>query len=192
MAKSRHISNINFYRRLLWPSPHTEFRLPEGYQYSIHRLRPWQLASLGSKYSLQYLLYCLIYTLVGGTRHYRGLAIADPSGIVKHTAMVFPRYFRFPFMGRDDLQIGLLKTDPSAEGLGLASYAVQELLRTMEPKNAFCWYLADQQNLPSLRVAEKNGFELVARGCRTSRLGLRLFGSFVIQESVIQSISQGQ
>ena len=42
------------------------------------------------------------------------------------------------------------------------------------------WYVVDEDNASSIRVAEKAGFRLVGSGLRTKRLGLRVLGRFVL------------
>ncbi len=98
---------------------------------------------------------------------------------VVHRTCVFPGYFRFPFMAKNDLQIGDTWTDPAARGQGLATKAIGEVLRrTSAPRY---WYLVDQENAPSIRVIEKSGFQNLGTGVRTKRWGLRVLGAYRLQ-----------
>lgn len=94
-----------------------------------------------------------------------------------HRLIVTPRWFRFPFMGRGDLQLGDLWTDPAARGQGLARAAIAEALRLARHADQV-WYLADAQNDASARLAESVGFQLHGAGRRTRPLGLHLAGWF--------------
>ena len=100
-----------------------------------------------------------------------------------HRSLVTPRYFRFPFMGKDDLQIGDTWTAPVHRGKGLATFAIQKLLDLHKKPGRKIWYVVDEENLPSIRAAEKAGFIRVGEGQRTKRFGMRTFGSYVIKTS---------
>jgi ribosomal protein S18 acetylase RimI-like enzyme len=114
---------------------------------------------------------------VFANRDYGHLAVYAGSRLV-HRSGVYPGFFRFPFMGRDDLQIGNTWTDPEHRGRGLAAHAVREVVaRTARPGRRF-WYVVEDSNAASIRVIEKAGFVLAGRGERTSRLGLRALGAF--------------
>ena len=45
------------------------------------------------------------------------------------------------------------------------------------------WYIADEGNRASLRVAEKSGFEIRGLGRKEKRFGSRLLGSYKLDES---------
>ena len=98
-----------------------------------------------------------------------------------HRSCVFPGYFRFPFMGKDDLQIGDTWTAPDHRGKGLALFALQEISRLQKRPGRKFWYVVDESNIPSIRVVEKAGFTKVGEGTRTKRFGLSLLGAYVIQ-----------
>lgn len=87
-------------------------------------------------------------------------------------------------MGKDDLQIGGLWTEPNLRGRGLAAYAVHEILRTERRREQTYWYVVDELNLPSIRVAQRNGFRLYGRGCRRPWIGINLLSYFSIDEVV--------
>jgi RimJ/RimL family protein N-acetyltransferase len=97
-----------------------------------------------------------------------------------HRSGVFPRYLRFPFMAEDDLQIGDVWTDPANQNRGLASFAIQQILRANARPGRSIWYVVDAANLSSIRVVEKLGFLRVGVGRRSKRLGLGLLDHFVI------------
>lgn len=99
-----------------------------------------------------------------------------------HRSVITPRYFRFPFMRDGDLQIGDTWTDEAHRGRGLATMGLKSALAAAG--NREYWYLVEEENFPSIRVAEKLGFRLAGVGTRTPRLGSSLFGSFLLQEPV--------
>ena len=112
---------------------------------------------------------------------YAILVIYDRDRLI-HRSCVFPRYPRFPFMRDDDLQIGDTWTDPAYRGRGIATLAIREvLIRMARPGRAF-WYVVESENVASVRVIERAGFTQLGKSVRTSRLGLRLLGAFVLTQ----------
>lgn len=105
-------------------------------------------------------------------------------GEIVHRSCVFPRYFRFPFMSHEDLQVGDTWTAPEHRGLGLAVLGLRAAAKVASDTCPHLWYLVEEQNSASIRAVEKAGFRRVGRGCRTARFGSRLFGSFVIKQTV--------
>jgi RimJ/RimL family protein N-acetyltransferase len=110
-----------------------------------------------------------------------GALIIHHGGLVVHRSMIFPRYFTFPFMGRNDLQIGHTWTAPAYRGRGLAKAAMQEVLeRTASPRRRI-WYICDDANIPSAAVARAAGMHQLARAERRSR-GLKALGYYALVE----------
>jgi RimJ/RimL family protein N-acetyltransferase len=97
-----------------------------------------------------------------------------------HRSGVFPRYRRFPFMAEDDLQIGDVWTDAANQNRGLASFAIQQILRAKAKPGRSIWYIVDAANLSSIRIVEKLGFLRVGVGARSKRPGFGLLDQFVI------------
>lgn len=101
-----------------------------------------------------------------------------------HRTCVFPPYFRFPFMAAGDLQIGDVWTDASHRGQGLAAHSLAAAVRSSASPRRTLWYLVDDNNHASIRLAESCGFRFVGSGERTSRLGVRALGSFSLTQPV--------
>ncbi|WP_370634973.1 GNAT family N-acetyltransferase [Roseivivax sp. GX 12232] len=109
---------------------------------------------------------------------YSALCLDDDSGRPLHVSCIFPRYFRFPFMAADDLQIGATHTEPDARGRGLAQRALIEAVRRLaRPGRAF-WYLTEATNVASCAVVEKAGFDWVGSGARIPRLGIGALSAY--------------
>jgi len=99
-----------------------------------------------------------------------------------HRSVVTPRYFRFPFMRARDLQVGDVWTRESERGRGLASFALLSILMADRDRERPYWYVVEESNLVSIRVAERACFRRAGSGARTSRLGLRLLGAYRMGE----------
>jgi RimJ/RimL family protein N-acetyltransferase len=113
--------------------------------------------------------------------------LVSRAGRLVHRSSVFPAYFRFPFMRRDDVQIGDTWTDASERGRGIATAVIGVALALPQRRDVDAWYIVEQSNAASIRAVEKAGFTLVGRGNRLPRLGLRAHGYYAITESCIPS-----
>lgn len=102
-----------------------------------------------------------------------------------HRSVITPRYFRFPFMGKKDLQIGDTWTMPEYRGKGLASFAIQEIVKLHKKPGRRFWYIVEEDNIPSIRAVEKVGFVKYGVGTRKKRIGMALFGFFEIQQRLL-------
>jgi RimJ/RimL family protein N-acetyltransferase len=101
-----------------------------------------------------------------------------------HRSFIFPKYFRFPFMAKNDLQIGNTYTDPDYRGKKLATFAIQQIVRNYgktdgNPRKI--WYLVAQDNTNSIYVIEKSDFKLLGKGQKNKRFGMSFFGYYAIE-----------
>lgn len=97
---------------------------------------------------------------------------------VVHYSGFTPRYWRFPFMGDGDLQIGDTWTAPAHRGKGLARFAVEGIVAAASQPDQCFWYVVEEINQPSIRVVEKAGFALAARGTWIKPWRLKLLGYY--------------
>ena len=102
------------------------------------------------------------------------------NGSCLHRTLLFPPYFRFPFMAQDDLQCGDIWTHPDERGQGLAGAGLALAICHAWQPGRRLWYLTEEKNQASCRLATKAGFQLVGRGQRTAPLGLKSIGQFVM------------
>jgi RimJ/RimL family protein N-acetyltransferase len=108
-----------------------------------------------------------------------GVVLVWKGDALAHRLGIFPGWFRFPFMARDDLQFGDLWTSPEHRGRGLASHALRVAMRARsEGGDRVFWYLTHEGNTASVRTAERAGFRRVGRAMRTRRWGIRQLGAF--------------
>lgn len=98
------------------------------------------------------------------------------NGLVIHRSCIFPKYFRFPFMNRKDLQVGDTWTLDVERGKGIASLALNHIASHFQGFKI--WYITDDTNLSSARIASKCGFQLIGKGIRVSRYGLKILGQY--------------
>jgi GNAT superfamily N-acetyltransferase len=116
-------------------------------------------------------------------RDYGVLVIFDGRVLV-HRSCVLPKWFRFPFMQLDDLQIASTWTDEGYRGQGIATWAISTILAHYRRPGRSFWYLVRSSNAASIRVVEKAGFRVAGKGSRTRRWGCRLLGCFQMNDPV--------
>lgn len=97
-----------------------------------------------------------------------------------HRSVITPRYFRFPFMGKEDLQIGDTWTMPEYRGKGLASFAIQKIVELYKKPGRRFWYVVEEDNIPSIKAVEKAGFVKYGAGVRKKRMNVKVIGTFEI------------
>jgi len=98
-----------------------------------------------------------------------------------HRLIVTPRWHRFPFMARGDLQLGGLWTHPAWRRRGLARSAVAEAHRLFDAPGQRFWYVADTSNAASMGFARAAGYRIVGQGRRTKPMGLAILGQFRLE-----------
>lgn len=75
-----------------------------------------------------------------------------------HTSYVIPACAKFPFMDRNDLEIGPCYTYPAFRGKGIYPKVLSEICRRRGNDTSSFYMIVDETNLPSIRGIEKAGF----------------------------------
>lgn len=124
------------------------------------------------------LVWWLFHSLrIFANRDYGQLVIYDGEKVI-HRSATFPRWPRFPFMEKADLQIGDTWTHPEYRGRGLAAIAIREILHQSAGEGRTFWYIAAAENLASIKAAQRAGLRSAGGAVRRSRFGCRILGSF--------------
>lgn len=152
------------------PAP-SEPALPDGYQVRIWR-PGWRSPPPTAIRDPVHWAWWLFHLLHLFTNRDFGVVLIEQEGVLVHRSGVFPRYFRFPFMARADLQIGGTWTKPDQRGRGLAGAAIATALARLHRPGRVFWYIVDDANVASIRVIQRRGFLLAGRGARLPRLGM--------------------
>lgn len=121
--------------------------------------------------------------------HYAGVFRSDQyriflvreGGTVVHRSCVFPPFFRFPFMGPRDVQVGDVWTQENRRGQGLSVATLRHIAERYADRCV--WFLCDESNQASARLARSAGLQLVGVGAREPRFGLGMLGQFVLRAS---------
>lgn len=176
--------DVRFYRAASHSAPPvTSPELPEGLQLSRWQPRRdgWPSGMFASGANRLW----AILTLVGAFSRDDLTVYAVHSGErLLHRVLVTPRWYRFPFMAKDDVQLGDLWTDPDYRGRGLARLVAGAIHVDFSQSCGAFWYLVPEDNAASIRLVESLGYELVAVGTRTRPMGLSFLGQFKLTRPI--------
>ena len=164
--------------------------LPVGYSVSIwwpSRRHPWPLGldSLRSRARFGF-RYLLDSVRSFANREVGAVCIHYADRLVHYSAFT-PRYWRFPFLADDDLQIGDTWTSPDHRGRGLAGYALHEILDMKQKSGRGLWYVVGDNNPASIRVVERAAFELAGVGRWHRPWGIKMLGSYVMNDAGLEA-----
>jgi GNAT superfamily N-acetyltransferase len=172
-------STFLFYRYDTLPTDGAPRTLPSGYAWRLWTPDRGGIAPHGLSL-VPFGVWTTMHRLrLFSNGEYRVLVVYFDGHLV-HRSGLYPRYARFPFMAREDVQIGDVWTDPAHRNRGLASFALQQLVEATAGHDRRVWYVVEASNAASIRTVQKSGFALVGTGARTKRLGLALLGQFVL------------
>jgi GNAT superfamily N-acetyltransferase len=173
---------IRFYRRAAEPPAGGATAWPDGCE--LRRWRPSQDGPPPAGPHAAENLAWFAFDRLGqfASREFEELSVWR-DGWLLHRLIVTPRWFRFPFMARNDLQIGAIVTSPEARRLGLARMAILEAHRRHAAPGRAFWYVSEDDNAASIALAEACGYRLAGAGRRTRPLGLRGLGRFRMESA---------
>jgi RimJ/RimL family protein N-acetyltransferase len=147
--------------------------------YSIEIWKPGVGSMVPPTMSSRFLVWWIFHHCgLLGNGMYRVLLIRH-EGAVVHRSCLVPKYFRWPFMGENDLQISSTWTDPAHRGCGLATFALRHLVRSYGGGSRQFWYICREDNSASIGVSLRCGFRFLGMMRRTHPWGSLLFGRFL-------------
>ena len=151
--------------------------LPWGYEMEIWRPAP--LSITPPTLTWRFVAFWLFHYIgVMSSRKYCVLLIRS-GGRVVHRSCLVPKYYRWPFMDDDDLQISSTWTHPDHRCRGLAKFAVQYFTHEHGGPGRALWYISRPENAASIAVCRSCHFEFDAYLHRTKRWGSLFLGTFV-------------
>ena len=83
---------------------------------------------------------------------------------IAHYSVVMPGSFRYPFMNKNELQIGPIGTHEAHRGKRLATYAINKIIAHYQDQDRTLWYLTRATNEISIRTIERFGFTRYCTG----------------------------
>jgi RimJ/RimL family protein N-acetyltransferase len=156
--------------------------LPESYTFELVRPRLPRPVPAGLP-ALRFTAYAAFAALRIFRHRDYAVAIIRKDGQIVHNLVLTPPYWRFAFMSKNDIQIGAVNTLPSERGRSLAMHSVQRSIRELHAPGRRFWYIVEDDNKPSIRVAEKAGLVLHSRAVLTRPLGTTILGRYELVAS---------
>lgn len=152
--------------------------LPQGYTVEVWRpglIPPGNPAK-------NFIVWLLFYRLrVFWNRDYWALIVRHGNKVI-HSTSVFPGYFRFQFMEKEDVQVGDGWTDPEHQGKGLLTWALRYAVEQSHLQGRRVWALVEEVNSPSIKAVRRTGFKFVGYGSKKRRFGCLILGYYEIEE----------
>ena len=87
-----------------------------------------------------------------------------------HFFCIVPKYYRWPFMKKNDVQVTYVITEKEYRGKKLAFNGIAKALNELQIDGDI-WYVTDSSNIASQKLAKKLGFELFSEGARKVSFG---------------------
>jgi RimJ/RimL family protein N-acetyltransferase len=154
--------------------------LPEGFRSSIWRPKVIKPVPEGLP-TRCYLWRLMHYAHIFSTWDY-SIFLIWHNNLLVHHSFIFPKYYKYSFMGSNDLQVGDIYTRPEYRNRGLANFAVRQILENYRKPGRKFWYIVDETNIPSIRLAKNKGFKLFGEGQKHPFLGIKKLGFFKIEK----------
>lgn len=76
-----------------------------------------------------------------------------------HTALVVPKCAKFPFLGKNEYEIGPCVTSPDYRRKGSYAYVLEHITTSLEYEGSRFYMIVTDTNIPSVKGIEKAGFE---------------------------------
>ena len=128
--------------------------------------RPSAFSWLPVMRPIKYVLYTAFhYARVFKNRDYCAIFVGQGQEICA-SMLIVPAHFKWPFMASTDLQFIYGVTFSSARGKGWGTFMISEGLRLAAKEGRNIWAVISEENVPSQRMVEKNGFKLVGEAKR--------------------------
>ena len=148
-------------------------------EYAIELWKPGVSAIVPPTMSSRFIVWWLFhYFRILGNGMYQVLVIRH-KGTVIHRSCLVPKYFRWPFMREQDLQISSTWTHPEHRGRGLATFALRYLVRSYADGSRRFWYIGREDNPASITVCLRGKFQFQCLMRRTHPWGSLLLGRFL-------------
>lgn len=125
--------------------------------------------------------WCFYYLKIFRNKNYFIFLVRDKERVV-HRTCVFPPFFRFPFMSKGDVQVGDILTVAEYRGKGLASYVLSMAKKLTNLSEGGVWYVVENDNAISQKVARNNGFRLFGSGEKKVVFSLNILSRYIINK----------
>ena len=154
-------------------SIHTSY---EFKTFTPHRLH---LIPNGVNKSLTFILWAILYLAIWKRRgkDFEYYLVYDGEKLI-HYSIVLPQYYRFPFMGNNDIFVGPCWTAEEYRGKGIFPLVILMITDNYKFRKGYAYGMITEDNIASQRSVIKAGMNIYGYGNRAK--GFR--GKFLLQE----------
>lgn len=151
--------------------------IPSEYSYKFWRPSILEITPPGAPL-IPYAFWWLFHYLRLFTVPEYGMLIVYSNKKLIHCSVALPSCFRTPFIPKNDIQVSNTWTHPGYRNKGIATFACQQIIFLNNKPGRKFWYVSAEDNISSIKVAERCGFAKMAEGIRTKVLGSYLLGVY--------------
>ncbi len=123
------------------------------------------------------LIYLFWFIITMGK--YQIYYIKDNNGTIIHYSHILPKFFKFPFMRKEDIEIGPCWTHQNFRGKNIYPFILTLILKNLSFLDRTFYIMTDENNIPSQKGILKAGFKLFAEGSKKGILGIYYATKFV-------------
>lgn len=153
--------------------------LPRGGRYEVKvfypKLFPGKMKIRGEQLGLKSLLVRTSFLVL--TMNRVAVYYVELDGKTAHTSYVIPKCVKFPFMKKNDYEIGPCFTASEFRGKGIYPDVIGHICSHLSDASGTFYMIVDDDNQPSIRGIEKAGFVRVGTVEKT-----KLLKRFVMKE----------
>lgn len=146
-------------------------------EYKLKIWKPSLLNLVPPNKNYKYVLYWVFHFLsIFRNKHYSSYLLYNSRGELISTFLVVPSYFKWPFMDSKDVQFTYVMTSEKYKGRGIAGKLIETAMVNLYQHVGAFWYVTDIENVASIKVAQKMGFNCIGTAQKTpimSRLKLK-------------------
>ncbi|MCF6245174.1 MAG: hypothetical protein L3J43_09070 [Sulfurovum sp.] len=128
------------------------------------------------RHSTKILIYMFWFLFTKG--QYRIIYIKKDNSIIHYTH-ILPKFFKFPFMNVNDLEIGPSWTDEVYRGKGIFPAVIAYAMQYFKEENRTFYAFANIKNNSSQKAILKADFYKWMHGYKTNKLGIYKVKEFV-------------
>lgn len=142
-----------------------------GYSYDVWR--PSLTNIIPKPFPKKYLLYWVFHFFgIFKNKDYAAVRVFDKK-VIAFYMMVAPKYFKWQFMGKNDVQFIYGFTSKKHRRLGIAKLAMEGAIKEFQKPKRKIWGVIKRDNAPSINWVQKLGFVRAGEIERKYFLGLK-------------------
>jgi len=135
-----------------------DFKIDSSYKFKIWT--PSLLNFLPPNKSFKYIIYWLFhYTRIFKNRNYSAIIVYKDKNLIASLLMV-PKYYKWKYMKNNDIQFTYVLTEADYRGKKIAPLMINFGFNALRDKVDNFWYVTDNSNVSSMKVAEKLNFNV--------------------------------